>query len=228
MTDRRSATIELEGKRYQVREPNPTRAYRAGLWCGKLLGEVLAKILAGRLEDKEPPVCPKCRATGAKNIGAEWLCMARGDEGVCGRVWDQRVKKGPDGRPVRVSLEYALNDDRWGALLGSEARRALDALDVDDAEQFMLEVLPGYVDIWIGEAWVTINNASELDFHMPDGGTITQLVRLAMTCWILPSFVGGLATVPASSAAKTHGDLPDAPPPPSGRTQGPPRTSTTA
>lgn len=230
---RRSAEITIDGRRFRVREPDPTIAWPILVAAQAMLGEWLTQILSGRFLRIRPALCPECGGAEAESFNGRWLCTtvrerAGQESAPCRNMYPQERETDDHGRPVAVTIGYALERPEWRAKLALEIQGALERLDPREAMPLARQVLLGHLDVWAMNAWITIREAEKLDEWLPHGMAIQRLMRCAAECWILPSLVVDWTdTAPASPTSETDGGSGPAPssPPGASASRVPPRTS---
>ena len=225
--NRRSAEITIAGRRWRVREPPPRAALAVILAVTPMMGEWIVKVLSGEMLRIKPAVCPRCSGTTAQNIGSgRWLCTSEptGEAPPCRAVWPQEREVDDHGRPVVVTLGWALERPEFRARFALEVREAMDRADPREAQDLVMRMLLGYCDMQAGGVWTTIKDPTKFDDWLPSGMALLRLARAALECWVLPTLVDDWTdTPPVSSTAETAGGSGEDTPAPVPATRVPPR-----
>ena len=130
--NRRHAEITISGRRWRVREPPPRAALDVIVATTPMLGEWITKILSGAMLRIKPALCPRCGGTSAQNIGSgRWLCTTEptGEASPCRTVWPQERETDDQGRPVAVTVSWALERPEFRARFALEVREAMERVD---------------------------------------------------------------------------------------------------
>lgn len=210
--------VTIKGRRYRVREPDPTVSAPILTAALRLLGPWIGKFLSGTYLRVAPALCPECGAKDAEAInGRRWLCNAqvqRGQQlGRCAKIWDQVLERDAAGKPVPIGLAWALEQPEWRARLAVELEGALERLDPHEAADLWIQILVPHADYETSGQWAPMRSADTLNRMLPNGMAILRLVKAAAEAWILPSLVDDWTdTSPDSSTAETPGASQDPPP----------------
>lgn len=235
--ERRSGIVKIRGRRFRISEPLPRTASVLLTHLSKMLRPWVVRIVSGTVTRYQDPVCPTCGNTKPEQVnGGRWLCQAPREEGrPCGALWERKQLLGPDGKPERLTLAKAMEDERWRALFALELGRSIDELDPDEAHALALRMIFGGTE-WeaVAGQWTRIADEKSLDMALAQarigGAGVLRLAKAHLEVWALPSLVDDWTdTPPASSTVATPGGSqtqgqPQPPSAPAGRV--PPRTQT--
>jgi hypothetical protein len=235
---RRSGIVKIRDRRFRVTEPEPLAASVILTHVMRYASPIFARLYRGDFALTRPSVCPKCGAEGKEKVNGErWLCQEPVPDGQasrpCGTLWPREVQLREDGKPDIMTLDRALQDRSWRALIAHEIRQTIDGLDPDTAHALALRMIYGGTEIEsVPGHWSPVPDGRALGPALAAAGIggmgVLRLAKAHLETWALPSLVDDWTdTSPASPTSKTGGDLetrePEPPPhAPGGRV--PPRT----